>query len=40
VEITHEIVKRTRDEDGLRLVGVHGMVGSNEPCMLAKTGIR
>ena len=38
MEITHETVKRTWDEDGLCLIGVHGKVGSNEPCVLVNAG--
>ena len=38
VEISHETMKRTRDEGGLRLIGVHGRVRSDQPCALARTG--
>ena len=38
VETSHETVRRTRGEDGLRLIGVHGKVRSDEPCVLARTG--
>ena len=38
VEIVHETVERTWDEDGFHLIGVHGKVESDEPCVLAKVG--
>jgi len=38
VEVSHETVERRWGEDGLRLIGVHGKVRSDEPCVLAMTG--
>ena len=38
VEVTHETVERSWGENGLCLIGVHGRLGSDEPCALAKTG--
>jgi hypothetical protein len=39
VEISHETVKRSSwGGDGFRLVGVHGKVRSDEPCVFAKIG--
>jgi len=38
VEISHETMKGTWGEDGLRLIGVHGKVRSDEPCVLARIG--
>lgn len=38
LEITVRTPQKTRDEGGMRLIGVHGKVGSDEPCVLARTG--
>ena len=38
LEITIKTVQRARGEDELRLIGVHGKVGSNEPCVAARGG--
>ena len=38
VEISHETIERAWGEDGLRLIGVHGRVRSDDPCVLAKAG--
>ena len=38
LEITVKTVQKTRGGDGFRLIGLHGRVRSNEPCMLAKIG--
>jgi len=38
VEISHETARRLRGEDRLRLIGVHGNIRSDEPCVLARAG--
>jgi len=38
VEILNETVRKVRGDDGFRLIGVHGRVGSDEPCVSAGRG--
>ena len=37
MEVSHERVKRTWD-DGLQFFRIHGRIGSDEPCILARAG--
>ena len=38
LEITVKAAQKTRDGDGLRLIGLYGTARSDEPCVLAKAG--
>jgi len=38
LEITVKTVRKMRGGDGLRLIGVHGRVRSDEPCVIAEIG--